>query len=108
MVRKPLAILFIHAKDTHRQASDRARDAVAVKIERCKVRRPDVAQGIHLHTVDDPEKILFCETEDTHRLGEARYQRPGTAFVERVDLRAPLVELRQPLATRTARLRQLA
>ena len=37
---------------------DRARDAVAIKIERRQVRRADILRHVHFHAVDDGKEIL--------------------------------------------------
>ena len=47
MMRERNAVLLAHAEHPDRQPPDRARDAVAVKVERRPVRRADILGGIH-------------------------------------------------------------
>ena len=51
-----------------RETPDRARDAVAVKVERRPIRRADIGDHVHLHAVDDGEEVLALQIELPHRL----------------------------------------
>ena len=63
------AVFLGQAEHPHRQAPDGAGDAIAIEIERCKIRRANVLWHVHLHAVDDREKILALEAEAFHRGG---------------------------------------
>ena len=63
------AVFLGQAEHPHRQAPDGAGDAVAIEIERRKIRRTNVLWHVHLHAVDDGEKILALEAEGFHRGG---------------------------------------
>ena len=89
---------LLHAEDAHRQPADRARDAVAIEVERRIVGRADVGDHVHLHAVDDGVEILAPQSE----LRAPRAARPcdargGAAGIERVDVGAPALELRAAL-----------
>src|SRR5262249_60609941 len=71
MMGKQPAVFAAHAEYANRQAPDRARDAVAVEIERGEAWRPDILARIHLHAVGDGEEILLRQTEVADRLREA-------------------------------------
>ncbi len=75
MMREQLAGVALETEHAHRQAADRARDAVAIEVERREIRRADVVERVHLHAVDDGEEILAREIEVAHRL--VRGPRPG-------------------------------
>ena len=70
MVRERNAVPFIHSENADRQATDRARDPIAIEIERCVVGRADIGDDIHLHAIDDGVEILAPEPEIAHRGGE--------------------------------------
>ena len=89
MMRERHAVVALHAEHAHRQPPDRARDAVAVEIERGPVRRADVGDDVHLHAVDHGEEILALEIEVAHRLRETGKCCGGCAGVERIDVVAP-------------------
>ena len=63
------AVFLGHAEHPHRQPPDGAGDAIAIEIERRKIRRTNVLWHVHLHAVDDGEKILALEAEGFHRGG---------------------------------------
>ncbi len=67
MMRQRSPVVFLHAEHAHGQAADRARHPVAVEIERPEARRADVAEGVHLHAVDQREEVLLGEPELAHR-----------------------------------------
>ena len=56
MMREQDAVVLGETEHPHRQPPDRARHAVAVQIERCKVRRPDILRHIHFHAIDDGQE----------------------------------------------------
>ena len=90
----------------HRQPSDRARDAVAIQIERREIRRPDILRHIHFHAVDDGQEILALETEPSNRGDIVRQPRRRMALIQRVDIVAPLLQRGQPLAAADRRNRR--
>ena len=69
MMRQQDAIVLRQAEHPHRQPSDRARHAIAVKIERRKVGCANVLRHVHFHAVDDGQKILALQAEALHRRG---------------------------------------
>ena len=77
MMRERDAFLRRHAENPHAEAPDRARDAVAIKIERREIGRPDVGVDIHLHAVDDVEEIGALQIEGARRDNEAGRKRAG-------------------------------
>ena len=87
-----------HAENAHAQPSDRAGDAVAIKIERGKIGRADVGAHIHLHAVDDGEEVLASQPKGAHRLRQAGKLRRRLAVIDRGDIAPPLLELIEPLA----------
>ena len=69
MVRELDAVVLGQAEHPHRQTPDGARDAIAIKIEGCKIRRTNVLWHVHLHAVDD----LICFVPDVaHHAHDAR------------------------------------
>ena len=69
MMGKLDSIILGQAEYPHRQPPDRAGDAIAIKVESRKIRRPNVLWHVHLHAVDDGEEILALEAELFHRGG---------------------------------------
>jgi hypothetical protein len=67
MMREQDAVVLAKTEHPHRQASDRARDAVAIQIQRRQIRRPDILRHVHLHAVDDGQEILALEIESSNR-----------------------------------------
>ena len=69
MMREQDAVVLRQTEHPHRQSPDRARDAIAIEIERGKIRRADILRHVHFHAVDDGQKILAlrsnCPTEAT-------------------------------------------
>ena len=60
-MREQDAVVLRQTEHPHRQPSDRAGDAVAIQIQRCKVGRPDILRHIHFHAIDDGQEILALE-----------------------------------------------
>ena len=81
-----------HAEDPHRQTADRARDPVAIQIERCEVGRADVGHDIHFHAVDDGEEILAPEAEIADRPQKAAHPFGWLAGIEQRDIVAIAVQ----------------
>ena len=83
MMREQDAVVLRQAEHPHRQPSDRARDAVAIQIERREIRRPDILRHVHLHAVDDGQKILALQIEPSapkrHSPATAPADGPDTA-----------------------------
>ncbi len=99
---------LLHAEDAHRQAADRARDAVAIGVEHRVVGRADVGDHVHLHAVDDGVEILALQAEFAHRPRQALQARAGGApGIDGVDVGAPAVELAAALVARAARIRDV-
>src|SRR5258705_489682 len=69
MMGKLDAVFLGHAEHPHRQTPDGAGNAIAIEIERGKIRRTNVLWHVHLHAVDDGEKILALDAEGFHRGG---------------------------------------
>jgi hypothetical protein len=108
MVRQRDAVALFHPEYAHRQAPDRARDPVAIKLERRLVGRADIADHVHLHPVDDGMEILAPQAEIAHRrlqAADARNRR--LAGTERVDVGAPTRQLVPSRAARPARIRDV-
>ena len=100
MMREQDAVVLRQAEHAHRQPPDRAGDAVAIEVERGKIRRPDVRGHVHFHAVDDGEKILALEAELLHRRSVIAQPGRRLAPIERVDIVAPLLQRGQPLVAR--------
>src|SRR6478735_515273 len=81
MVGEQDAVFLGQTEHPDRQTTDGAGDAVAIKIERRKIRRTNVLWHVHLHTVDDSEKILALEAEGFHRGGVILHARRGTSVI---------------------------
>ena len=107
VVRERNAVLFLHSEHPDRQPPDRARDPVAVEIERRLVGRADIPEHVHLHSVDDGMKILAPQPEFAHRHGQTLRARGRLAGIERVDIGAPALELLAALAAGAARIRDV-
>ena len=101
VMRERKAGIALHAEHPHRQASDRAGDAVAIEIERRAIGRADIGHDVHLHAVDDGEKILALKIECAHRLRQAEKLRRRRAGIERVDVGAPLLQRGAPQVARS-------
>ncbi len=63
MMRERDAVLLLHAEDADREPPDRARDPIAIGVERRVVGRADVGDHVHFHAVDDGMEILAPEPE---------------------------------------------
>ncbi len=63
------SVILGQAEHPHRQTPDGAGNAIAIEIERGKIRRTNVLWHVHLHAVDHSEKILALEAEGFHRGG---------------------------------------
>ena len=100
MMRETTPGFAFHAEDWRRKATNSARDAVAIKIERGAIRRDHGPSKIHLHAVDDGEEILPLDREACEMRRERLRSWPGFATVERVDLLAPGVHLGLRIARR--------
>src|SRR5260370_25677988 len=107
MVRGRNAVLLFHAEDAHRQPSHRARDPIAIRVQRRLVRRADILEYVHFHSVDDGMEILTTQPEIAHRRDEAARARDRPARVKRIDVGAPALELLAPFATGRARVRDV-
>src|ERR1700688_4501955 len=107
MMREQDAVIMRQTEHPHRQASDRAGDAVAIQIERCKVGRPDVLRHIHLHAIDDGEKILAQQIEFSNRRNVVPQSRRRTAPIQRVDIVTPLLKSCQPFRPRAIGIRDV-
>ena len=102
-----LAVLALKPKDSHRQASDRARHAIAIKIESFEGWRADVLESIHFHAVDNGEKVFAREVERVDRQCERGHERTGMSFIQCVDLVPPLIELRESFRPRIIGIRDI-
>ena len=70
MMRERDAGFALDPEHAHRQASDRARDAVAIEVEGGGGGGANIVEGVHLHAVDQGEEILLRQIEVGDRLGE--------------------------------------
>ena len=104
MMRERDAVLLAHAEHADRQPPDRARDAVAIKVERRPIRRADVLRRIHLHAVDHGEEILLAEREIAYRLRQRPQFRRGPAGIKWLDPRAPFRKPVPALGVRRGRI----
>ena len=77
MMREQDAVGLGETEHPHRQPPDRAGDAVAIQIERGKVRRPDVLRHVHLHAIDDGQEILALEAKSSEPTPRSRCNRAG-------------------------------
>ena len=83
----------VHPEHAHAQPADRARDAVAVEVERGEIGCPDIGEDVHLHAVDDGEKVLAAQPEGADRVGEPGEPRRLAAREGGIHVGAPLLEL---------------
>ena len=102
MMREQDAVGLGKPEYPHRQSPDRARHAVAIEIERRKIRTTDILRHVHLHAIDDGQKILALQTEASNRGDVVAQPRRRMALVQRVDIVTPLLQRRQPLRPRPA------
>src|SRR5436305_1719969 len=100
MMGEQLAGPALKTEYADRETSDRARHAIAVKVEHGKIGRADIFERVHLHAIDDGEKILARQIELAHRPYQAGDFGADLSLVKRVDLVAPFGELGQPLRPR--------
>src|SRR5215831_4804684 len=107
MVSERNAVLFFHSEDAHRQATDGARDSIAIHVERRVVGRADILDHVHFHPIDDGVEILAAESKIAHRREQAARAGDGLARTERIDIVAPALELLAPFTTGAARIRDI-
>src|SRR6202171_3505440 len=100
MMREQDTVVPRETKHPHRQASDRAGHPIAVQIERCKIRRPDILRHIHFHAIDDGQKILALQVKSSNRREVIPQARRRTVLVQRVDVVTPLLKRGQPFGPR--------
>ena len=92
--RHLVGVCLRRAQDAERDADDRYRSLLAVKIELLERRRPDVGARFRLHPVDDGEEIDAAQIKSFDRVA----QRPShemlwPAGIEQPDLRPPIGQL---------------
>ena len=104
MVRQRNAVVFLHPEDADRQPSDGACNPIAVGVERRLVRRANIADHVHFHSVDDGMEILAPEPEIAHRSGQGLRAGDWPARIESIDVGAPAFELLLAFTTGTARI----
>src|SRR5262249_4772255 len=85
----------------------RARDPITISVERRVVRRSNVVDDVHFHSVNDGMEILATEPEIAHRRGETARARDRLARVERIDIGAPALELLPAFGARSPRIRDV-
>src|SRR3984893_13367190 len=71
MMREALTFPLRQSVSPSGKASDRARHAIAIKIERGQIGRPYIGIDIHLHAIDYGVKILAPQAEGMDCHGEA-------------------------------------
>ena len=86
-----------HPESPRGKASDRARHAIAIKIERGEIGRPYIGIDIHLHAIDHGTKILAPEVKSMDCHGEtaqpcARAGWGAPAYIKRADIAPPFGE----------------
>ena len=79
MMGERLAGFRSEAENAHRQPPDRARDPVAIEIQRRPIGGADVARGVHRHAVDDGVEVLMPQSHSGAR--PRRDRRDGAAPV---------------------------
>src|SRR4051794_4643553 len=97
MMGKQNSVLFWKPEYPHRKSPDGAGDAIAIKIQGCKIWRPDILPHVHFHPIYDREKILALEIEFLDRRRVIQQSRRRAASVERVDVVTPLLERGHPV-----------
>src|SRR6202048_2362629 len=107
MMREQDTVVPRETKHPHRQASDRAGHPIAVQIERCKIRRPDILRHIHFHAIDDGQKTLALQVKSSNRRDVVPQPRRRMALVQRVDIVTPLLKRGQPFGPRTIGIRDV-
>jgi len=97
MMREALTFPLRHSESPRGKASDRARHAIAIKIERGQIGRPYIGHEIHLHAIDYGTKILApqpegvdCHGETLQTLARAGWGPP--ACIKRADIAPPFDE----------------
>src|SRR6266404_9592734 len=107
MMGKRNPLLLLHSEDAHRQSADRARDPIAVGVERGVVRRSDVLDHVHFHSIDDGMEVLAAQAEIAYWGDEPARARNRLARIERIDIGAPALKLLAPFMARAARIRDI-
>ena len=107
MMRQQNAVFLAETEHPHREATDRAGDAIAIQIERLGVRRANVRRDIHLHAVDDGDEILAAQAELLHRRRIVLHPRGRIASIERIDIAPPLIERGKTFGARTVGIRDV-
>ncbi len=92
VMRQRQPVIPLHAEHTDAQPADRARDPVAIEVERREVRRADGSRDVHLHAVDHGEKVLALQIEGAHRLRQPAQVGWRVAGIDRVDVVAPALQ----------------
>src|SRR5580692_7725026 len=97
MMREASAFRLRHPESPRRKASDRARHAIAIKIERGEIGCPYIGIDIHLHAIDHGPKILAPKAEGMDCRGETSQPRAraglrGLARIKRADIAPPFAE----------------
>ena len=97
MMREASAFRLRHPESPRGKASDRARHAIAIKIERGEIGRPYIVLDIHLHAIEHGVKILPPQAKRMDRHGETAqpFARAGwgaPACIKRADIAPPFGE----------------
>src|SRR5581483_7592150 len=95
-MRQRQPVVFAESEYAHREAADRAGDAIAIKVERRPIRGTDVLRAIHFHAVDDGEEIVLAQRKLRHRALEPVPVLRSVPGIERVDIVAPAREVLEP------------
>jgi hypothetical protein len=101
LICKRAAQVLRQAKHFDRKAPYSACYAVAVKLERGVIRRPDVGDNVHFHAVNHGQKVFASQPKCLDRSGEPLKRRNMRAVIERRDIAPPGLQLRDPLRART-------
>ena len=97
MMREALSFRLRHPEGPRRKAPDRARHAIAIKIERGQVGCPYIALDIHLHAIEHGVEILAPQAKRMDRLGETAHPfrhglRRAPAGIKPADIAPPFGE----------------
>ena len=104
VMRKLQAVGFPDPENAHGKPADRARHAIAIKIEPGQVGCADVPGCIHLHTVDDRQEVFLAQPELGDDPAEGATLGVSAAGIKRLDFAAPARKPGQTFAMRRGRI----
>src|SRR5690242_21204213 len=93
MERDLVRVRARNTKRAHRETADRARDAIAIKIELGEARRLDWRARIHFHAINQRTEIVAPEAKARRILRkDAAERRLAGSGENRIDFAAPFIE----------------